>query len=39
MKKAALPSILVTVVLLALESDSRGATAEEDPDYRVSGGE
>ena len=36
MKKAAVPSILVVVVLLALASDSRGAAAEESPPDRVS---
>ena len=36
MKKAAVPSILVAVVLLAVASHSRGAAAEESPADRVS---
>ena len=36
MKKAAVLSILVAVVLLAVASDSRGAAAEESPSDRVS---
>ena len=36
MKKAAVPSILVVVVLLAVAGDSRGAAAEEGPSDRVS---
>ena len=36
MKKAAVPSILVVVVLLAVASHSRGAAAEESPADRVS---
>ena len=36
MKKAAVPSILVAVVLLAVASHSRGAAAEESPSDRVS---
>ena len=39
MKKAAVPSILVAVVLLARWSDSRGAAAEESPSDRVFLGE
>ena len=36
MKRAAVPSILVVVVLLAVASYSRGAAAEEGPSDRVS---
>ena len=35
MKKAAVPSILVAVVLLFLASDSRGAAAGEGPSDRI----
>ena len=36
MKKAAVPSILVAVVLLAVAVIARGAAAEESPSDRVS---
>ena len=35
MKKAAVPSILVAVVLLAVASHSRGAAADESPTDRI----